>query len=534
MKELLFFNKMKPFLIILISIQFLGDTIAQKRFYKDVPGWIATQMFYNGQNYSVIGLSQDSLFRHRYNFNTIDLNGELVSTYEYYNDTCLYTSLFEHSAYQDPQGNYIAGFEIYWDSIKGKLIRVASLYTLNNNFTEITNVIYFRSIFDNVMFFGMDRCGPNYYFIGQEMPGDTAWAFVCKTDTSGNIKWKRTFYYPFPNYWGGPFTKPSQIVRMTGEKHIVTFDSYTSDWGINKQFMACIDSSGNVVWEKNVKPELETYQCFLNISPINDTTVYIVWCDPMYKTSIYPYHQLNPNCSIYAVKMDIYGNYIWEKGYREYLPFSDTTWVYNKAIETDEDGFLLIGLDYSNLRSSPGIMKIHPDGSVKYIRKYDLYPENFGYIEWTTIYDILPLGNDGYYMACEFVSTPGNTFPNGIQTGLVIKTDQYGCLEPGCQWNDPTIDEPDEYHGSETTGIACPGDEENLHIWPNPVHENLFVETLVLPAVIKMYNLKGELVKQISINEKLTAISTGKLPKGIYWLQVIGNHGMKTGKVVVE
>ncbi len=518
----------------LLLLTFSLSGYSQERFYKNIPGWIATSVIKNENNFYVFGLSQDSLFNHRIQITNISVNGDIINQLEYFIDSCIYTSLQINSIFDDNNFSYIAGLVLDMDSLANEYKPLGALYKFNKSLNQIDTVQFFPKIGNNFIFYCMDKCDPYYYFAGAEKPADSVFSFVCKTDTLGNIKWKRRFRYEFPYYFGNAITKPSQIVRMTGEKHIVTFDSYTSDLYINKQYMACIDSSGNLLWEKNVKPELETYQCFLAITPLQNDEFVIAWCDPKYKTAQYPYAQRNPNATIWAAKMDANGNYLWEKNYSNHFLSSDTLYVQNRAIETDLNGNILVGLQYRSWRSKPGLMNLRPNGSVKWIRYYDLYPENFGDIEYTDIYDILPLGEDGYYMACEFVSTPGNTFPNGIQTGLVIKTDQYGCLEPGCQWNDPTIDEPDEYHGSETTGIACPGDEENLHIWPNPVHENLFVETLVLPAVIKMYNLKGELVKQISINEKLTAISTGKLPKGIYWLQVIGNHGMKTGKVVVE
>ena|GEM_PF-1845480 len=75
----------------------------------------------------------------------------------------------------------------------------------------------------------------------------------------------------------------------------------------------------------------------------------------------------------------------------------------------------------------------------------------------------------------------------------------------------------------ETLGIAT-------EIYPNPVTDNSFkinISTELLPALINIYTMQGQLLYSGEITEPLSTITTS-LPGGVYAVRITGNNGSST------
>lgn len=87
-----------------------------------------------------------------------------------------------------------------------------------------------------------------------------------------------------------------------------------------------------------------------------------------------------------------------------------------------------------------------------------------------------------------------------------------------------------------TTAVKDP-ETTALNLYPNPFSSSTTLELPdnVLPGVLNIFNLLGELVGQREIEEQYTTIYRSDLPGGIYAYQFVGREGqVKVGKVGVE
>ncbi|MGB0432092.1 MAG: T9SS type A sorting domain-containing protein, partial [Bacteroidia bacterium] len=69
--------------------------------------------------------------------------------------------------------------------------------------------------------------------------------------------------------------------------------------------------------------------------------------------------------------------------------------------------------------------------------------------------------------------------------------------------------------------------ENELEIFPNPVHDQLYLETSAFnSAQVFIYNSQGQLVLSQILNAQVESIDVSNLTKGVYLLKL--NHGDKT------
>jgi hypothetical protein len=79
---------------------------------------------------------------------------------------------------------------------------------------------------------------------------------------------------------------------------------------------------------------------------------------------------------------------------------------------------------------------------------------------------------------------------------------------------------------------------QNISLYPNPVTNGTFYLELglkpVSPAILKIYSVTGQKVKESELNEANSAIKTEGLTKGIYLLEVEGNGNVRKLKIMIN
>ena len=63
--------------------------------------------------------------------------------------------------------------------------------------------------------------------------------------------------------------------------------------------------------------------------------------------------------------------------------------------------------------------------------------------------------------------------------------------------------------------------EANTHVsvYPNPVHDVLYVDGVEENTVINVFNVKGMLMQTVTAKEKIVQLNVNTLPQGVYILQ---------------
>jgi hypothetical protein len=175
------------------------------------------------------------------------------------------------------------------------------------------------------------------------------------------------------------------------------------------------------------------------------------------------------------------------------------------------------------------LMKFTQDGELLWYRFYTP-PQaegNSAGLEYTRVYGVTQTSDGGYIMAGEYFSSAGNVFPEGIQTAIAIKVDEFGCLEPGCQIGD---DIPEQE-------LSLLG----LQVFPNPAAAYFTIEyALKSPfehGTIVIYNNQGKVLfkKNVFMQADQVIIPSEDFPNGIYSVRlIVDNYTVTSSNVTIS
>jgi len=152
--------------------------------------------------------------------------------------------------------------------------------------------------------------------------------------------------------------------------------------------------------------------------------------------------QPNLKCTVWFAEIDSSGKVLWRKNIRYFLSnkligtLGDQDLIHTKVLISN-NSVLWTGRYYWRGYFNY-LVKTDFDGNPRWFRHYELYKDNTAEEEFKP-YDVTAISDGGYVLTGEFISEPGNIFKNGCQLATIIKVDSFGCLEPNCQKEDSII-----------------------------------------------------------------------------------------------
>jgi hypothetical protein len=169
------------------------------------------------------------------------------------------------------------------------------------------------------------------------------------------------------------------------------------------------------------------------------------------------------------------------------------------------------------------MLKTDLEGNPIWYRQYEIYPDDSG-DKGMNAYSFVRTSDGGFIIAGEYENRFGE-MTGGVehwQRPALLKVDEYGCYEPGCQ---------------ETDGISS---RQAIHklckIYPNPVSDIVHIE---LPANhnfkdyrIALHSYTGQKIRAVNTE----SIDISQVPVGIYFIQITNtktNH-YETHKIIIE
>jgi len=230
-----------------------------------------------------------------------------------------------------------------------------------------------------------------------------------------------------------------------------------------------------------------------------------------------------PLQKVRIIKMDTAGTIIWDRkyGYPVFLGTSCT-------IDELSDGNILVSGEggFNDSYNVQGwIIKVKPNGDSIWMRRYDYYHLNQGYLNY--LYDIQVTSDQGIVLTGEIQGAP-----EWVQSIWVQKLDSIGCDTAGC---DPTV------------GIFLPRPKglysTKISIYPNPASDRIHIEFRgeepgwYSDRSLEMYNVTGErmLFGQIPFPSRSVDCNVAFLPPGIYFLRIRERQSVLfSGKVVIS
>lgn len=130
------------------------------------------------------------------------------------------------------------------------------------------------------------------------------------------------------------------------------------------------------------------------------------------------------------------------------------------------------------------------------------------------------LSSGGFVLSGRYISPPAPEFNGGpFNSALTIITDEYGCVEPGCQYK----------IGIDKVEVS------QYEVVPNPSNGvfRIYGESLEDIVSVRLVSLSGQVVEHFE-NRTTDYIDIKAMPvRGIYFLSVLRSNGVRsTSKVI--
>ncbi|MEA1874698.1 MAG: T9SS type A sorting domain-containing protein [Bacteroidota bacterium] len=125
-------------------------------------------------------------------------------------------------------------------------------------------------------------------------------------------------------------------------------------------------------------------------------------------------------------------------------------------------------------------------------------------------------------MAGEYLSTDSEMFPGGVQSSLVIKVDECGCLEEGCN--------PDCYTSNAQVQYIR---MNQLEIFPNPASDFVRINFDAQAGRLKIFNQQAQLCIDKTYNAG-AELDLSDLTSGLYTVRVNADGKFYWGQFVKE
>ena len=289
---------------------------------------------------------------------------------------------------------------------------------------------------------------------------DKVISVMFETDTFGNLIWESNF-----SCEGSCWMQPRHIIPTHDGGYIFTNTERrlvggTSVDNHDVSTIIKVDSIGEQEWR--IHPGglgLPYTSEYIVLQPTDDGNYLCAWADNFWRTSeVNIHYQRNPDATIWFAKIDPDGNKLWEKNIQEEIELWDVDdFFYNmeQMIRTADSNFVFI--------SDDRLFKINQEAEVIWARilnplGFESSPEQEFYL---SCFGLNQTSDGGYICTGDLQIYSGDIYPEFIQTGFVLKLDEYGCLEEGCQEDDPV-------------SITAPQQSiKEMSVYPNPARASV-------------------------------------------------------------
>lgn len=446
----------------------------------------------------------------------VNTNGDLMYQREYnHTDTTAETSFgswWYSSVVQDHNENYRAimsitdGYashrryllttDLFGDPIENVLID--SIYSYDRHWVTIFDDS------DSTLVMGLGYRPENF------SPTLSNECILWKIDTLGNTIWKKEFSECYTINHVEPI--PEGGYYISG----VNFLGYCDNnlyWD-EQRVVIRVDENGEEVtrWTQNGYCNFEIVFAI----PIENNQIVVIG-------KINPDEQVQPTDNtgdIYSTILEYQNGEIIEVGERKYYwdEMAPILPMDAKRL-SDESGFVFTGAfgDEVNDQIMGFLAKIDNDRELLWARNYiyfDPIPEDNNNA-WHYLNSFKET-SDGGYVAVGYIEQRGNNPNPLLESPWIVKVDEYGCLEPGCQL--VNVEE------------IVIGLENTMTVFPNPVVDVCTIEfnlqnsnnlqDILQKAELTIFDLQGKEIMRINVAQQLNGnqlqFSVNHLAPGIY------------------
>ncbi len=343
-----------------------------------------------------------------------------------------------------------------------------------------------------------------------------------KLDKEGHEIWRKHYGSPLVEEGKTCWVDQKGDIYIGGKEHNFPLPDPEN---VGRNYLIKTDAQGDVIWEYR-SPITELYTGIHDLLQLSNGD----WAFLTYEGEEYPHPGDSTQINIGEYRMIEYLDSNFNRLWQTRLDaMRDIEKIY-EIEETSDGGIVAIGKhrDYDSVwgtKINKGwVTKVSAHGDILWNRYYK-------HIIDSTIagsfLDITVAQDEGLYLVGTIDSFRGIPIQNppSFEGAWLLKTDQHGCLVPGCHLSD-----------------AIDPDKENLgrvKTFPNPASDHLYVDYQAdrpRAVQVRLLDLEGRLVHQTQgKDQSITYIfPLADLPAGIYLLQVEVEGRVVYGEKVVK
>lgn len=405
----------------------------------------------------------------------------------------------------------------FYEDCKGCFVKVdggyikAGTYFYSNDSAEVS-LIRFDKDLDTVStdsysrynerttdVMGVHQGGANkILLLGEYLRSSTAnysGLLVC-IDTNLNVVWEQQYSLPSLNSQGG--LRTTNAISTTDKGYLIGGYFLRRNPFQLRGLIIKTDSLGNEEWRKYLDGIVQNDEVLLQALPSGNALYACTASDTASSVSG------NAISRLRIGEIDILGNIIWEKLIGNPSLFMEAYYILATA-----DSNYVIGGYGSSFNFQSFMQKISANGDSIWFRKisHSDTSSNPGHLQ-----EAKETKDQGFILAGFHEDFgPGGT---GVNTWLV-KTDQYGCIKPGCQ--NISINE------LQTQNF-------DFEVYPNPISDFLIIQVTGSNSWgTRLYNQLGQLVHEAE-NTSVIQFPHGQF--GIFILEVYANGQVSLKKIL--
>ncbi|HYG50662.1 MAG TPA: T9SS type A sorting domain-containing protein [Flavobacteriales bacterium] len=352
--------------------------------------------------------------------------------------------------------------------------------------------------------------------------------YLVKTNDVGNVQWAKT-------YGGIKNDYPYSVYQTSDMGYIIggTSSSFTSLMSDYDAYLVKVDSSGNLQWSSTYEFGTNDNGNFFHIRPI---------AGGGYIATGHTSNTSTGEMEMLLAKINSAGNPLWIK------KITGATSEFGRLVEPINNGYIVTGsafsVDYGAL-----LVKTDTNGNLLWARKYDNpvgYTENGLTVHQTADggYNLLAntappaysvfstyfiktdsIGSSGcndvpLTFTTSSLSVPAVSQPTAVSSGVLSVMPAYNIIPT------PLTD------SSLCSGLVAVVEMDNdfsFTIYPNPASNKVTIESNTSTGSIFLYDMLGNVIKEISLAGIRTEVDVSNLPGGVYLLK----SGFTSQKLII-
>ncbi len=295
-----------------------------------------------------------------------------------------------------------------------------NIYEFNSSFDILNqNTIFYDSVPKRV-FYSLKSRDKSWYMTGQiyNFDEEEFQLLLLKADSSGNYLWHKLFGDNVYEYG-------SHIIELSNGNIITAGNSWVTNINNTRWYVINTDTAGNIIWEKYYGRSGFNNGYVTSMLETPDSCILACGTYPAAGYGAGGDEILPDGC---LRKIDMNGDLVWEKRYRNYSCHPDGDGItVNASISSisqlDNNDFVLIGSSYWYYSRHRGFMiRTDSEGNVKWHRYYYAVADNS---RWQYFSSFKPTPDKGFIIAGY-----GNDYSNigydPPQQAWLVKTDSLG------------------------------------------------------------------------------------------------------------